>query len=115
MKQHRVPEVCGVVGGVYGDRPVDQAGRRLPACAVDDLHARRERGAAGADGALPRRLGAVVLGGTSILGGSGRQSGTAVGTSLIVPPQRMLAGMRMPEAGRQIIHGPVIFGMLLLS
>ena len=57
---------------------------------------------------------AVVLGGTSILGGSGRQSGTIVGTILIVLLQSMLAVMQMPEAGRQIIYGVVIFSMLLL-
>ncbi len=59
-------------------------------------------------------IAAVVLGGTSILGGSGRQSGTVVGTILIVLLQSMLAVMQMPEAGRQIIYGLVIFGMLLL-
>ena len=59
-------------------------------------------------------IAAVVLGGTSILGGSGRQSGTVVGTVLIVLLQSMLAVMQMPEAGRQIIYGLVIFGMLLL-
>lgn len=66
------------------------------------------------DAYLLPAIAAVVLGGTSILGGSGRQSGTIVGTILIVLLQSMLAVMQMPEAGRQIIYGLVIFGMLLL-
>ena len=66
------------------------------------------------DAYLLPAIAAVVLGGTSILGGSGRQGGTVVGTILIVLLQSMLAVMQMPEAGRQIIYGLVIFGMLLL-
>ena len=66
------------------------------------------------DAYLLPAIAAVVLGGTSILGGSGRSSGTVVGTILIVLLQSMLAVMQMPEAGRQIIYGLVIFGMLLL-
>ena len=66
------------------------------------------------DAYLLPAIAAVVLGGTSILGGSGRVSGTVVGTILIVLLQSMLAVMQMPEAGRQIIYGLVIFGMLLL-
>jgi len=59
-------------------------------------------------------IAAVVLGGTSILGGQGRYAGTVVGTILIVLLQSMLAVMQMPDAGRQIIYGAVIFSMLLL-
>ena len=59
-------------------------------------------------------IAAVVLGGTSIVGGRGRYSGTIVGTILIVLLQSMLAVMQMPDAGRQIIYGAVIFLMLLL-
>ena len=59
-------------------------------------------------------IAAVVLGGTSIVGGRGRYAGTIVGTILIVLLQSMLAVMQMPDAGRQIIYGVVIFSMLLL-
>ena len=59
-------------------------------------------------------IAAVVLGGTSIVGGRGRTAGTVVGTILIVLLQSMLAVMQMPDAGRQIIYGVVIFSMLLL-
>ncbi len=59
-------------------------------------------------------IAAVVLGGTSIMGGRGRVAGTVVGTVLVVLLQSMLAVMQMPDAGRQIIYGLVILGMLLL-
>ena len=59
-------------------------------------------------------IAAVVLGGTSIMGGRGRVAGTVVGTVLVVLLQSVLAVMQMPDAGRQIIYGLVILGMLLL-
>jgi len=58
-------------------------------------------------------IAAVVIGGTNILGGSGRYAGTVVGTILIVLLQSVLSVMQMPEAGRQIIYGVVIVIMLL--
>jgi ribose transport system permease protein len=58
-------------------------------------------------------IAAVVIGGANILGGSGRFSGTVAGTILIVLLQSVLSVMQMPEAGRQIIYGVVIIGMLL--
>jgi ribose transport system permease protein len=58
-------------------------------------------------------IAAVVVGGTNILGGSGRYSGTVAGTILIVILQSVLSVMQMPEAGRQIIYGVVIIAMLL--
>jgi ribose transport system permease protein len=59
-------------------------------------------------------IAAVVLGGTRILGGSGRYAGTGVGVILIVLLNSVLSIMQMPEAGRQIIYGAVIVGMLLV-
>ena len=59
-------------------------------------------------------IAAVVLGGISIVGGRGRYAGTVVGTILIVLLQSMLAVMQMPDVGRQIIYGAVIFSMLLV-
>ena len=50
-------------------------------------------------------IAAVVLGGTHILGGSGRYIGTVVGVILIVLLNSVLSIMQMPEAGRQIIYG----------
>ena len=59
-------------------------------------------------------IAAVVLGGTHILGGRGRYSGTVVGVILIVLLNSVLSITQMPEAGRQIIYGAVIVGMLLV-
>jgi ribose transport system permease protein len=59
-------------------------------------------------------IASVVLGGTRILGGSGRYIGTVVGVILIVLLNSVLSIMQMPEAGRQIIYGAVIVGMLLV-
>jgi ribose transport system permease protein len=66
------------------------------------------------DSYLLPAIAAVVVGGTSILGGQGRYSGTVVGTILIVLLQSVLSVMQMPEAGRQIIYGLVIIVMLLV-
>ena len=52
-------------------------------------------------------IAAVVIGGTHILGGRGRFLGTVLLNSV-------LSIMQMPEAGRQIIYGSVIIGMLLV-
>ena len=59
-------------------------------------------------------IAAVVLGGTRILGGQGRYIGTLVGVILIVLLNSVLSIMQMPEAGRQVIYGSVIIGMLLV-
>ena len=59
-------------------------------------------------------IAAVVLGGTNILGGRGNYLGTVAGVILITLLQSILSVMQMPEAGRQIIYGVVIIGMLLL-
>ncbi|MEM0907550.1 MAG: ABC transporter permease [Pseudomonadota bacterium] len=59
-------------------------------------------------------IAAVVLGGTNILGGQGRYSGTVVGVILIVLLQSMLSIMQMEEAYRQVIYGAVIILMLLI-
>lgn len=59
-------------------------------------------------------IAAVVIGGTNILGGKGTFAGTVVGAILIVLLQSVLSVMQMPEAGRQIIYGAVIIGMLLV-
>ena len=59
-------------------------------------------------------IAAVVLGGTSILGGRGTYLGTIAGVILITLLQSILSVMQMPEAGRQIVYGIVIVAMLLL-
>jgi ribose transport system permease protein len=59
-------------------------------------------------------IAAVVLGGTSILGGKGSYLGTVAGVILITLLQSILSVMQMPEAGRQMVYGIVIIAMLLL-
>lgn len=66
------------------------------------------------DAYLLPAIAAVVLGGTSILGGRGSYVGTVAGVILITLLQSILSVMQMPEAGRQIIYGVVIIAMLLL-
>lgn len=66
------------------------------------------------DAYLLPAIAAVVIGGANILGGSGRYLGTLVGVILIVLLNSVLSIMQMPEAGRQVIYGLVIIGMLLV-
>lgn len=66
------------------------------------------------DAYLLPAIAAVVLGGTSILGGRGSYLGTVAGVILITLLQSILSVMQMPEAGRQIVYGAVIVAMLLL-
>ena len=66
------------------------------------------------DAYLLPSIAAVVLGGTSILGGRGSYLGTVAGVILITLLQSILSVMQMPEAGRQVIYGGVIIAMLLL-
>jgi ribose transport system permease protein len=66
------------------------------------------------DAYLLPSIAAVVLGGTSILGGRGSYLGTVAGVMLITLLQSILSVMQMPEFGRQIVYGIVIILMLLL-
>jgi ribose transport system permease protein len=66
------------------------------------------------DAYLLPSIAAVVLGGTSILGGRGSYVGTIAGVILITLLQSILSVMQIAEFGRQIIYGVIIVGMLLL-
>jgi len=59
-------------------------------------------------------IAAVVLGGTSILGGRGNYLGTVAGVILITLLQSILSVMQIEEFGRHVIYGVVIVAMLLL-
>lgn len=59
-------------------------------------------------------IAAVVLGGTSILGGRGTYLGTVAGVILVTLLQSILSIVQIPEAGRQVIYGAVIIVMLLI-
>lgn len=52
--------------------------------------------------------------GASILGGRGNYIGTVAGVILITLLQSILSVAQIQEAGRQVIYGVVIIGMLLL-
>lgn len=66
------------------------------------------------DAYLLPSIAAVVLGGTSILGGRGNYLGTIAGVILVTLLQSILSVMQIAEFGRQIIYGLVIVTMLLL-
>jgi ribose transport system permease protein len=59
-------------------------------------------------------IAAVVLGGTSILGGRGSYIGTVAGVILITLLQSILSVTQMPEYGRHVTYGFVIIAMLLV-
>ena len=58
-------------------------------------------------------LAAVVIGGTSILGGRGTYLGTVLGVVFITLLSSILSVMQMPDAVRQIIFGAMIILILL--
>lgn len=66
------------------------------------------------DAYLLPAIAAVVLGGTSILGGRGSYLGTVAGVILITLLQSILSVMQIEEYGRHVIYGGVIIVMLLL-
>jgi ribose transport system permease protein len=67
----------------------------------------------GDDLVLPS-IAAVVVGGTSILGGSGGYVGTIAGAILITLVQSLLTIENRPQADQQILFGVIVLGMLLI-
>jgi ribose transport system permease protein len=59
-------------------------------------------------------IAAVVIGGTSILGGSGGYAGTIAGSIIVVLLQSTLAIAQVPQAGRNILYGLIILAMLFV-
>jgi ribose transport system permease protein len=59
-------------------------------------------------------IAAVVLGGTSILGGRGSYLGTVAGAILITLLESILSVLQIPDAARQIVYGAVIIVMMLV-
>jgi ribose transport system permease protein len=59
-------------------------------------------------------IAAVVLGGTSILGGQGTYLGTVAGVILITLLESILSVVQIPDAARQIIYGSMIIVMMLV-
>jgi len=60
-------------------------------------------------------IAAVVIGGTSILGGKGSLVGTIGGVAFITLLSSILSVMQISEAWRNIIFGCIIIVMLLLQ
>jgi ribose transport system permease protein len=60
-------------------------------------------------------IAAVVLGGTSILGGRGSYIGTFAGALFITLLLSILSVIQIPEAVRQIIFGSLILAMLIVD
>ena len=59
-------------------------------------------------------IAAVIIGGASIMGGSGTYIGTIGGAVVMVLLQSLLPILSVPEAGRRIISGALILALLLL-
>lgn len=60
-------------------------------------------------------IAAVVLGGTSILGGSGTYAGTIPGAILLVTITALITVLNASPGWRSILFGALILGLLLLS
>jgi ribose transport system permease protein len=58
-------------------------------------------------------IAAVVIGGTSISGGSGSYIGTIIGVIFITYLSSLLSVLQVPEAGRQIFFGVIIIAMTI--
>lgn len=59
-------------------------------------------------------IAAVVIGGTNILGGSGGYIGTIAGTLSVVLLESVLSIARVPQAGKLVLFGAIILGMLFI-
>ena len=57
---------------------------------------------------------AVVIGGTSLAGGTGGYIGTMAGAIVLVLLQSILTTLNIPPFGRQIIFGVTLLGLMLL-
>jgi len=59
-------------------------------------------------------IAAVVIGGTSIMGGAGGYGGTIAGAVIMTVIVSLLTIVSIPEAGRDIVQGLLIIGLLLI-
>jgi ribose transport system permease protein len=57
---------------------------------------------------------AVVIGGTSLAGGSGGYAGTMAGAVVLILLQNILTTLNIPPFGRQIVFGATLLGLMLL-
>lgn len=59
-------------------------------------------------------IAAVIIGGTNIMGGSGGYLGSIAGALIVVLLQSILATAQIGQAGKNIIFGTIIIGLVLL-
>lgn len=59
-------------------------------------------------------IAAVVIGGTSIMGGKGSYVGTIAGVAIMMILSSLMTVLHMPEAGKEMVQGSLIIVMLLL-
>jgi ribose transport system permease protein len=57
---------------------------------------------------------AVVIGGTSLAGGTGAYTGTMAGAVFLIVLQSILTTLSIPPFGRQIIYGAVLLALMLI-
>jgi ribose transport system permease protein len=66
------------------------------------------------DAYLLPAIAAVVLGGTSILGGRGTALGVAFGVFLLTVIQSLLTVLKVSEAGREMLQGAILLAVVIL-
>jgi len=59
-------------------------------------------------------IAAVVIGGTSIMGGKGSYVGTIAGVAIMMILSSLMTVLHMPEAGKEMVQGALIIALLLL-
>jgi ribose transport system permease protein len=59
-------------------------------------------------------IAAVVIGGTSLMGGKGGYLGTIAGAIILVLLESILTLLHIPEAGRRIAEGLIILLMITI-
>jgi len=59
-------------------------------------------------------IAAVIMGGTNIMGGSGGYVGSIAGALIVVLLQSILSTAQIGQAGKNIVFGAIILGMVLL-
>jgi len=59
-------------------------------------------------------IAAVIIGGTNIMGGSGGYVGTIAGALIVVLLQAILSTAQIEQAGKNIVFGLIIIGLVLL-
>lgn len=59
-------------------------------------------------------IAAVVVGGTSIMGGSGSYVGTIAGVGIMIIINSLMTVLNMAESGKQMVQGLIIIVLLVI-